>query len=137
MLDDGRRRIVSAGEEAKVRPVGRILLPPRQAFATFAAMAMLLLVALAAPVPANAADSSPLIAFLLRPGEMSGFTPGKPRVFPTVAAVETASGEKPTELETKRYEAERFVEAATVRMHTAMPNRRPKVSQASSSSKPR
>jgi hypothetical protein len=79
---------------------------------------MLLLVALAAPAPANAADAPPLVAFLLKPGEMSGFTPGKPRVFRTVAAVETASGEKPTVLETKRYEGEGFVEAATVRMHS-------------------
>jgi len=79
---------------------------------------MLLLLALAAPVSANAADASPLISFLLKPGEMSGFTPGKPRVFRTVAAIETASGEKPTKLEIKRYEAEGFVEAATVRMHS-------------------
>jgi len=90
--------------------------PLRQALATFTAM--LLLVALAAPVPANAADASPLVAFLLKPGDMSGFTPGKPRVFQTVAAVETASGEKPTELETRRYEEEGFVEAATVRIHS-------------------
>jgi hypothetical protein len=103
-------------EEEKVRPVGRIRRPPRQALATFGAM--FLLVALAMPVPANAADVSPLVAFLLKPGGMSGFTPGKPRVFRTVAAVETASGERPTELETKRYEAEGFVEAATVRMHS-------------------
>jgi hypothetical protein len=111
-----RRRIVFAGEEGKVRPIRRIRQPPRQALATFTAM--LLLVALAAPVPANAADASPLVAFLLKPGDMSGFTPGKPRVFRTVAAVETASGEKPTELETKRYEAEGFVEAAIVRIHS-------------------
>ena len=51
----------------------------RQAFATFAAM--LSLVAFAAPGPANAADVSLLVAFLLKPGEMSGFTPGKARVF--------------------------------------------------------
>lgn len=101
-----------------MRPVGRICRPPRHALATFAAIAMLLLVALAAPVPANAADASPLIAFLLRPGEMSGFTPGKPRVFRSVAAVETTAGEKLTESVTKRYEAEGFVEAATVRMHS-------------------
>jgi hypothetical protein len=88
----------------------------RQILATFAAM--LLLVVLAAPMPANGADASPLVSFLLKPGEMSGFTPGKPRVFRTVAAVETASGEKPTELKTKRYEAEGFVEAAIVRMHS-------------------
>jgi hypothetical protein len=111
-----RRRIVFAGKERKVRPIGRIRRPPRQALVTFTAM--LLLVALAAPVPANAADASPLVAFLLKPGDMSGFTPGKPRVFRTVAAVETASGEKPTELETKRYEAEGFVEAAIVRIHS-------------------
>lgn len=99
-----------------MRTVGRIRRPPRQAFGIFAAM--LLLVAFAAPVRAYAADASPLVDFLLKPGEMSGFTPGKPRVFRTVSAVETASGEKPTELETKRYEAEGFVEAATVRMHS-------------------
>jgi hypothetical protein len=114
-LDVGTEdEIVSAGEEAKMRPVGRIRRPSRQALATLAAM--LLLVALAAP--ANATDASPLVAFLLKPGEMSGFTPGTPRVFRTVAAVETASGEKPTESETTRYEAEGFVEAATVRMHS-------------------
>ena len=111
-----QRRIVFAGGEGKVRPIGRIRRPPRQAFATVTAM--LLLMALAAQVPANAADASPLVAFLLKPGDMSGFTPGKPRVFRTVAAVETASGERPTELETKRYEAEGFVEAETVRMHS-------------------
>jgi hypothetical protein len=111
-----RQRIVFAGEEGKVRPIGRIRRPPRQALAAFTAM--LLLVALAAPVAANAADASPLVAFLLKPGDMSGFTPGKPRVFRTVAAVETASGEKPNESETKRYEAEGFVEAATVRIHS-------------------
>jgi hypothetical protein len=88
----------------------------RQVLAIFAAM--LLLMAFAAPVPANAADASPLVAFLLKSGEMSGFMPGKPRVFRAVAEVETASGEKPTELETKRYEGEGFVEAATVRMHS-------------------
>jgi hypothetical protein len=115
MLDDGQR-IVSGDEEARVRLVGRIRRPPRQALATFGAM--VLLVALAAPVLVNAADTSPLVAFLLKPGELSGFTPGKPRVFRTVAAIETASGEKPTELVTMRYEAEGFVEAATVRMHS-------------------
>jgi len=88
----------------------------RQGLATFAAM--LLVVALAAPIPANAADVSPLVAFLLEPGEMSGFTPGKPRVFRTVAAIETVSGEKPTESKAKRYEAEGFIEAATARMHS-------------------
>ncbi len=107
---------VFAGEEGRVRPIGRIRRPPRQALASFTAM--LLLAALAAPVPASAADSSPLLAFLLKSGDMRGFTAGKPRVFRTVAAVETASGEKPTESETKRYEAEGFVEAATVRMHS-------------------
>lgn len=105
--------VVGASE---VRPIGRIRRSPRQALAT--STAMLLLVTLAAPVSANAADASPLVAFLLKPGDMSGFTPGKPRVFRTVAAVETASGEKPTELEIKRYEAEGFVEAATVRIHS-------------------
>ena len=104
------------GEEWKVRPIGGIRRPPRQALATFTAV--LLLVASATAVPANAADASLLVAFLLKPGDMSGFTPGKPRVFRTVAAVETASGEKPTESEIKRYEAEGFVEAATVRIHS-------------------
>lgn len=99
-----------------MRAVGRSRRPPRQAFAIFAAT--LLLVAFAAPTRANAADASPLVDFLLKPGEMSGFTPGKPRVFRTVSAVEMASGEKPTEVEAKRYEAEGFVEAATVRMHS-------------------
>lgn len=99
-----------------MRPVARIRRPRRKALATFAAM--LLLVALAAPVLANGEDASPLVTFLLKPGEMIGFTPGKPRVFRTVASVETASGEKPTESETKRYEAEGFVQAATVRMHS-------------------
>jgi hypothetical protein len=99
-----------------VRMVGCIRRPPRQVLAIFAAMS--LLVALAAPAPANAADISPLVDFLLKPGEMSGFTPGKPRVFRTVSAIEAASGEKPTEAEIKRYEAEGFVEAATVRMHS-------------------
>jgi hypothetical protein len=80
--------------------------------------AVLLLLALASPAPAKALEAPPLGAFLLKAGEMRGFTPGKARVFRTVAAVETASGEKPTELETKRYEAEGFVEAATVRMHS-------------------
>ena len=98
-----------------MRLVGLIRRPSRRAFATSVAM---LLVAWAAPVPANAADASPLAALLLRPGEMSGFTPGKPRVFRTVAAIESASGEKPTKLEAKRYEEEGFVEAATVRMHS-------------------
>jgi hypothetical protein len=70
---------------------------------------MLVLVVFAAPVSANAVDASPLVDFLLKPREMTGFTPGKPRVFRTVAAIETASGEKPTELKTKRYEAEGFV----------------------------
>lgn len=99
-----------------MRPIGRIRRPPRQALATFAAM--LLLVALAAPVSAGGADASPLVTFLLKPGEMTGFTPGKARVFRAVAAVETASGEKPSEPETMRYEAEGFVGAATVRMHS-------------------
>jgi hypothetical protein len=76
------------------------------------------LVASATPVPARAEDVSLLVDFLLKPEEMSGFTPGKARVFRTVAAIETASGEKPAELEIKRYEAEGFVEAATVRMHS-------------------
>jgi hypothetical protein len=89
---------------------------PTAALATFAAI--LLLLVLAVPLPANTVDTSPLATFLLKPGEMSGFAPGRPRVFRTVAAIETASGEKPTDLEVKRYEAEGFVEAATVRMHS-------------------
>jgi hypothetical protein len=108
--------MASPGEEAKVGLVGRNRRPLREAPAIFAAM--LLLAVLALPVPANAADASPLVAFLLKPGEMSGFIPGTPRVFRTVAAVETAAGEKPTESETRRYEAEGFVEAASVRMHS-------------------
>lgn len=88
----------------------------RQARTTFAAT--LLLMALTAAVPANAADASPLVGFLLRPGEMSGFTPGNPRVFRTIETIETASGEKPTALESKRYAEEGFVEAAIVRMHS-------------------
>jgi len=116
MKDDGpKTKWIRAGED-EVRLSERIRRPSRQALATFAAM--LLLVALATPMPATAAGASPLVSFLLKPGEMSGFTPGKPRVFRTVAAIETASGEKPTELKTKRYEAEGFVEAATVRMHS-------------------
>lgn len=99
-----------------MRTAGRIRRPPRQALAIFAAM--LLLVAYAASVRANAATTSPLVGFLLKPGEMSGFMPGKPRVFRTVSVIETVSGEKPTELEIKRYETEGFVEAATVRMHS-------------------
>ncbi len=99
-----------------MKPAGRIRQPPRQVVVTFAAM--LVLVVFAAPVSANAVDASPLVDFLLKPREMTGFTPGKPRVFRTVAAIETASGEKPTELKTKRYEAEGFVEAATARMHS-------------------
>lgn len=96
-------------------PIGGICRPCRQALPIFAAV--LFLVALAAP--ANAEDASPLVDFLLKPEEMMGFTPGKPRVFRTAAAVEAASGEKPSESEVERYKAEGFVEAATVRMHSS------------------
>ena len=99
-----------------MRLVVRINRTPQQA--VVASAAMWLLVALVAPVSASAAGTSPLVTFLLKPGEMTGFAPGKARVFRTVAAVETASGEKPSEREIKRYEAEGFVEAATVRMHS-------------------
>jgi hypothetical protein len=105
---------VAAAEEDSLRAMERPN-PRRRAASVLAAI---LLVAFAVPMSANAADASPLVAFLPKPGDMNGFTPGRPRVFRTVAAIETAAKENPTELETKRYEAEGFVEAATVRMHS-------------------
>lgn len=99
-----------------MRAVGRTHRSHGQTLA--ACTAALLLMAAVAPMPAKAVDASPLVALLLKPGEMSGFVSGKPRVFRTVREVEMASGERPTEPVTKRYEAEGFVEAATVRMHS-------------------
>jgi hypothetical protein len=80
---------------------------------------MSLLVALAATASASTADVSPLAGLLLEPGEMSGFIPGKPQVFRAVASIEAPSGEEPGKPEIERYEAEGFVEAATVRMHSS------------------
>jgi len=75
------------------------------------------LVASASPVVSNVAAASPLTAFLLQPGEMGGFLPGRAQVFRTVAAVRSEFGSKPTGREIKRYESEGLVEAAAVRSH--------------------
>jgi hypothetical protein len=69
------------------------------------------------PVPANATDASPLVPFLMLSGDMGGFGPGKAQIFPTVAEVKSAAGERPAKREIRRYEAEGFIEAALVRIH--------------------
>jgi hypothetical protein len=84
--------------------------------------AAIVLAAVVAPVAANGAGVSPLVPFLLKPGDMSGFKPGKPQVFRTLGAVREASGEKPPKREIRRWEAEGFVEAAIARIrNTAEP----------------
>jgi hypothetical protein len=82
-----------------------------------ALVAAILSVAAVAPVVASAAEVSPLVPLLMKPGEMSGFVPGKPQVFRTVSAIKRGSGEGPSKVEISRYEAEGFVEAAAVRIH--------------------
>jgi hypothetical protein len=76
-----------------------------------------LLVISVTPGAANATGPSPLLPFLLKKGDMSGFVPGKARVFRTVQDLREASGERPSGREIKRYEAEGFVEGATVKIH--------------------
>jgi len=77
----------------------------------------MLLAPVLVPVTVNAEGASPLAPFLLRPGDVTGFVPGKVRVFRTASAVRSAGGEKLAKSEVRRYESEGFVEAAMVRLH--------------------
>jgi hypothetical protein len=76
-----------------------------------------MLAAVVPPVAASGANLSPLVPFLLKPGDMSGFKPGRPQVFRTLGAVREASGEKPPKREIRRWEAEGFVEAVIALIH--------------------
>src|SRR5690349_18979379 len=69
------------------------------------------------PTMATARVLSPVVPFLLKPGEVSAIDPGKPQVFRTAAAVRNGAGELPREAIARRYESEGFVEAAIVRLH--------------------
>jgi hypothetical protein len=82
-----------------------------------AVVAAVLFIGLGHPIASNAADASPLTSFLLKPGEIGGFVPGKARVYRTASAIRSAYGKRPTKSEIRRFETEGFVEAATVRIH--------------------
>jgi hypothetical protein len=101
---------------ASPRPVEWIR-PYRQALSIL--VVAFALMAATAPVAASAPDASSAAAFLLKPGEMGQFTPGRPQVFRTAAALERASEDSPKQvrLRIRRYKAEGFVQGATVRLH--------------------
>jgi hypothetical protein len=82
-----------------------------------AVVSIMALTAAAIPLRATAADVSPLAGFLLRPGEMTGFEPGKVQTFRTVAAIRGGSGQRPSMQELRRYEADGFLEAVSARIH--------------------
>jgi hypothetical protein len=80
----------------------------------------LLLTLVTKPALVNADEVMSLTAYLLKPGEMTGFTPGDARVYRSATAFEKNLGDKPKQSRLKigRYEDEGFVEAARVRMHS-------------------
>jgi hypothetical protein len=78
---------------------------------------MMLLIALAATA-ANAKYAPPIVPFLIKPGEMGGFVPGRAQVFRTASAVRNAAGESPAKPQVQRYVTEGFAEGAIVRIHS-------------------
>jgi hypothetical protein len=85
--------------------------------AAFLVVLGLLLVAQLISVASSGATNSLLVRFLVKPGDMKGFRPGKPQVFPSIPELTNPSGEHPSSGEIERYETEGLVEAATVRIH--------------------
>jgi hypothetical protein len=80
-------------------------------------VASTLLAAVVAPVATAAGVASPVGGFLVKPGEMQKFEPGKIQIFRQLSAVRDAAGNRPSEPELRRYEEEGYVEAAVVRLH--------------------
>lgn len=104
-----------AVKEGGLNVVGRIFSRDLRTVGTVSATS--LLVALGVAGLANAKPTSPVVYFLLKPGEVSGIDPGKAQIFRTASAVRTGAGESPSKAEVMRYESEGFVEAAIARIH--------------------